>query len=75
VAVSDMEPEVPVTVMVALPVVAVLLAVSVSTLVPVVGLVPKAAVTPAGMPVAARATLPVNPFRFATVTVSVTDFP
>jgi len=64
-------PEVPVTVMVNAPVVAVLLAVSVSTLevAEEVGL--KAAVTPLGIPVAVNATLPVNPPVSATVIVSV----
>ena len=55
-------PDVPVTVTVAVPVVAVLLAVNVTTLVAAVGLVPKLAVTPAGNPEAERVTLPVNPF-------------
>ena len=54
-------PEVPVTVTVNAPVVAVLLAVRVSTLDPVVGLVPNAEVTPLGNPDAARVTLPLNP--------------
>jgi len=75
VAVSDKEPEVPVTVTVAAPVVAVLLAVRVKTLVPVVGLVPNAAVTPVGSPEMASATLPVNPFKFATVMLSVAVLP
>lgn len=71
VAVSVKVPEVPVTVTVAAPVVAVLLAVKVSTLLPVVGFVPSVAVTPAGTPETARLTLPVNPFRSATEIVSV----
>ena len=64
-------PEVPVTVTVKAPVVAVLLAVSVSTLelVEEVGL--KAAVTPLGSPDTVNATLPVNPPVSATVIVSV----
>jgi hypothetical protein len=68
--VSVILPEVPVTVMVNAPVVAVLLAVSVSTLevAEEVGL--KAAVTPLGIPVAVKATLPVNPPVSATVIVS-----
>lgn len=70
--VSEMEvvwvkdPEVPVTVTVAVPVVAVLLAVSVNTLLEVVGLVPKLAVTPEGRPEAERLTDPVKPFRSVT---------
>ena len=62
-------PEVPVTVTVAVPVVAVELAVKVITLVPVVGFVPKLAVTPAGRPEAASVTEPVKPFRGFTVMV------
>ena len=62
-------PEVPDTVTVAVPVVAVLLAVKVTTLVEVVGLVPKLAVTPAGRPEADKLTLPVNPFSLFTVIV------
>jgi hypothetical protein len=54
-------PDVPVTVTVAVPVVAVELAVSVSTLLEVAGFVPKLAVTPAGNPEADNVTLPVNP--------------
>ena len=64
-------PEVPVIVTVAPPVVVELLAVSVSTLVEVVGLVAKAAVTPAGSPVAERVTLPANGLTSVTVMVSV----
>lgn len=59
-AVSVMEPEVPVMVILAVPTVAVPLADSVSTLDPVAGFVPKAAVTPLGNPEAARVTLPEN---------------
>lgn len=62
-------PEVPVTVTVAAPVVAVALAVRVKTLVEVAGLVPKLAVTPAGRPEAERLTLPVNPPEGVTVIV------
>lgn len=69
------EPEVPVIVTVAAPVVAVLLAVRVRTLVPVVGLVPNAAVTPLGKPDAARVTLPVKPPTSVTVMVSVALLP
>src|SRR5260370_603849 len=53
------------------PVVAVLLAASVSVLVPVVLVGVNVAVTPLGMPDAARATLPVKPFSAATETVLV----
>ena len=68
-------PEVPVTVTVADPVVAVLLAVRVNTLVPVVGFVPNAAVTPLGRPDAAKVTLPVNPPTSVTVIVLVPLLP
>jgi hypothetical protein len=51
------------------PVAAVALAVSVKTLVAVVGFVPKEAVTPLGRPDADRLTLPVKPFKGATVMV------
>jgi len=54
-----------VIVIVELPVAAVLLAVSVSVV------LAKDAVTPLGIPEAASATLPVNPFRFVTVTLLV----
>ena len=64
-------PEVPVTVTVAAPVVAVVLAVKVKTLVEVAGFVPKAAVTPAGNPDADRVTLPVKPPEGVTVIVLV----
>lgn len=72
---SVIVPDVPVTVTVAAPVVAVLLAVSVSTLLPVAGLAPKVPVTPLGNPATARVTLPENPFSLETVMVSVADFP
>lgn len=64
-------PETPVTVTVAVPTVAVLLAVKVTTLVDVAGLVPKAAVTPVGRPEADNVTLPVKPPVLVTVTVLV----
>lgn len=64
-------PEVPVTVIVKAPVVAVLLAVSVSTLVLVDDVGLKAAVTPLGMPLAVKVTLPVNPPMSVTAMVSV----
>jgi hypothetical protein len=69
-------PEVPLMVTVTgPPTVAVLVAVSVSTLDPVVGLVAKPAVTPLGNPLAARVTLPLNPFAGVTVMVSVLLLP
>lgn len=64
-------PEVPVTVIVLVPVVAVLLAVNVSTLLEVVGLTPNDAVTPLGRPEAERLTDPVKPFWSVTVIVLV----
>ena len=73
VAVCD--PDVPVTVTVNAPVVAVLLAVRVSTLLLVVGFVPNEAVTPLGSPDAARVTLPVKPPTSVTVIVSVALLP
>lgn len=56
-------PDVPVTVIVTAPTVAVLLAESVKTLVAVAGFVPKTALTPFGRLEAARVTLPLNPCR------------
>ncbi len=70
-----MQPEVPVMVIVAAPIVAVLLAVRVRTLLVVAGLVPKEAVTPLGRPVAASVTLPKNPPMAGTEIVSVTLLP
>ena len=64
-------PEVPVTVTVKAPVVAVLLAVSVSTLELVEDAGLNEAVTPLGSPETVNATLPVNPPVSATVIVSV----
>ena len=64
-------PEVPLIVTVALARVAALVAVKVITLVAVAGLVAKAAVTPAGRPVAASVTEPVNPPTSVMVTVLV----
>lgn len=61
VAVCTKLPDVPVTVTVAGPVVALPLAVNVRTLVVVAGFVPNAAVTPVGKPVAASVTLPLKP--------------
>lgn len=55
-------PDVPVTVTVAGPVVAVLLAEMVSVLLPVAGFGPKAAVTPFGSADVLKLTLPLNPF-------------
>ena len=68
-------PEVPVTVIVNGPVVAELLAVRVNTLVLLVGFVLNDAVTPFGMPVAARVTLPAKLPTGVTVIVSVTLAP
>ena len=68
-------PEVPVTLIVAAPRVAELLAVSVSTLVPVVVVGLNDAVTPEGSPDAARLTLPENPPASLTETVVVTEEP
>ena len=65
-------PEVPVIVTLAgPPIVAVLVAVSVSVCVPAAVPAAKLAVTPLGNPDAARATMPVNPPTFVTVTVFV----
>lgn len=69
------EPEVPVIVIVDVPIAVAQLAASVSTLLPVVGLVPKTAVTPLGSPDAARVTLPVNGLTSVTVMVSVALVP
>jgi len=66
---------VPVTVTVAVPVVAVLLAVSVSELVEVAGLGLNAAVTPFGIPVADKLTLPEKPFDGVMVIVLVPALP
>ena len=68
-------PEVPVTVIVKAPVVAVLLAVSVSTLEVADDVGLNTAVTPLGMPDAVNATLPVNPPTSVTVMVSVPLLP
>ena len=68
-------PEVPVMVSVDVPTAAVLLAVRVSVLEPVVGFGVKAAVTPAGKPVTARCTLPVNPYWGDTLSVAVPELP
>ena len=64
-------PDVPVIVTVPCPVVAVLLAVSVNVLVVVAGFGLKDAVTPLGRPDADKLTLPLKPFRGATVIVLV----
>jgi hypothetical protein len=64
-------PLTPVIVTVAVPSVAVLDAVKVNVLVPVVEAGLKAAVTPAGKPLALNATLPVNPPEGVTVMVLV----
>ena len=70
-AVAVKEPEVPVTVIVEVPAVAVLLAAKVKMLLPVAGLVPNVAVTPVGIPDAARVTLPLKGLTSVTVMVSV----
>jgi hypothetical protein len=62
-------PLVPVTVTLNVPEVAVLDAVKVTVLVPVVEAGLKLAVTPAGRPLAVRATVPEKPFTGATVIV------
>lgn len=69
VVVCESDPEVPVMVTVAVPVVAVELAANVTVLDPVVGLVPNEAVTPEGSPEAESDTDPVNPPESETVTV------
>jgi len=71
VVVFDKLPEVPLTVTVAVPVVAVLLAVSVNVVVLAVLAGLKDAVTPVGNPVADKLTLPVKPFCGVTVMVLV----
>jgi hypothetical protein len=65
------KPEVPVTVTVAVPVAAVLLAVNVRTLEEVAGFGLNDAVTPLGKPEAEKVTLPANPFEGVIVTVLV----
>ena len=67
--------DVPVMVMVEVPGVAFAEAVSVSVLVVVVGFGLNPAVTPVGKPVAFRVTLPLKPFRGATVMVLVPLLP
>jgi|HubBroStandDraft_4_1064222.scaffolds.fasta_scaffold2493920_2 hypothetical protein len=64
-------PDTPCTVIVNVPVLALLLAVSVRTLVFVVGFVPNVAVTPVDIPVAESVTLPVNPLLGVIVIVLV----
>jgi len=68
-------PETPVTVTIDGPAAALVDAVSVRTLVPAVPVGLKDAVTPAGRPLAARFTAPVNPLRSITVTVLVPLLP
>jgi hypothetical protein len=68
-------PEVPVTVIVEVPVVAVVLAENVSKLVPVVGLVPNVAVTPEGRADVDNVTLPVKPPEGVSVIVLVPVLP
>jgi hypothetical protein len=67
--------EVPVTVTVVVPVAAVLAAENFTWLEPLVGFVANTAVTPLGRPLAARVTLPLNPFAGVTVMVSATLLP
>jgi len=69
------EPEMPVTISVVVPGVAVLLDVSVSVLVPVVEEGENAAVTPAGKPAMERFTALVKPYRGSTEIVDVPDAP
>jgi hypothetical protein len=71
VVVLDKPPEVPLTVTMTVPVLAVALAVSVKTLVFAVLVVLKDAVTPLGNPEADKATVPVNPPCGLTVIVLV----
>jgi len=68
-------PDVPVVATVTLPVVAVLLAVSVNVLVEAAGLGLNAAVTPLGIPVADKLTLPAKPFDGVIVIVLVPALP
>jgi len=75
VVVADREPDVPVMVSVVVPRAAVLLAVSVSVVLPVVGFGEKDAVTPAGRPVMARFTLPLNPYCGFTEIPNVPELP
>ena len=62
-------PDVPVTVTVKVPIVAVRVADRVKTLVAVAGFVAKLALTPLGRPEAAKFTEPLNPFKGRIVTV------
>ena len=70
-----MLPEVPVTVRVAFPGVAVLLAISVSVLFPVEGLGEKDAVTPLGSPEIVKFTLPLNPHSWFTTMFAFVELP
>lgn len=72
---SEREPEVPLTVIVAMPGAAELLAVRVSRLLPLVEAGLKDAVTPLGRLDAMRFTLPVKPFWPVTEIVEVTELP
>lgn len=75
---AEIEPEVPVIVIVEVPPTTQLVelpAIRLSTLLPVAGLVPKVAVTPLGSPDAASVTAPVNPPVSAMVMVSVPALP
>jgi hypothetical protein len=75
VVVAVVLPEVPVTVTVNAPVVAVVLAISVRTLEVVEDVGLNEAVTPLGIPDAVNDTVPVNPLRSVTVMVSVPLLP
>ena len=66
---------VPVTMTLAMPIVAALLAEKVSVLLPVEDTAPKLAVTPVGRPLALNATVPVKPLSALTVIVSVAVAP
>ena len=68
-------PDVPATVTVKLPIIAVPLADKVNWLVVVAGFVAKIALTPPGRPDAAKFTLPLNPFRGWIVIVAEPDAP
>lgn len=74
-AVLERVPDVPVTMTVTFPVVALLLAVRVSVLVEVAGLVVNVAVTPLGKPEAASVTFPAKPFCEVMVIVLVVVAP
>ena len=68
-------PEVPVTVTVAVPIAAVLVADRVKELLVVAGFGPNVALTPLGRPDAVKLTLPLNPFRILIVIVVEAEVP